>query len=116
MPKIWEYNGYAIDEGIKPHDENYKPDFYQYFFIVKQGGQRKFKYCIWTSKSELERHPELVAEAKSAGHKIPERIYQKALSRVKEKIDRREFDNRLLEFDAEGEREIALDELDKKLT
>lgn len=116
MPKIWEYKDYTVDEGMKPHDENYKPDFYQYFFIVKKGDERIFKYCIWTSKEAVEKHPELTAEASSTGHKIPESVYQRALSRVKEKIDTGDFDNRLLEFSEAGEREVPLDELDKKLT
>lgn len=115
MPKIWEYNGYTIDEGMKPHDENYKPDFYQYFFIVKVNDQRKFKYCIWADKAILEKHPEMTAEAVSTGHKIPESVYQHALSRIKEKIDGGQFDNRLLEFDEASVSEVALDEMDRKL-
>ena len=43
MAKVWEYNGYTIDEGLKPRDENYKADYYQYFFIVKKAEQRLMK-------------------------------------------------------------------------
>lgn len=114
MAKIWEYQGFVIDEGLKPHDQIYKEDFHQYFFLVKKGGERKFKYCIWAEKAFLNSLPE-VREFISKGGKIQEYLHNKALARVKEKIDRQDYENSLLKIDSSGEKEIFLDELPEKL-
>lgn len=114
MPKIWEYQGFIVDEGLKPHDLVYKPDFYQYFFIIKEGGERKFKYCIWAEKALINDLPE-VKEFISKGGNVQEYLRDKALARVKEKIDRNDFSNSLLKIDSSGENEIPLDEQSEKL-
>lgn len=114
MSKVWEYNGFTIDEGMKSRDENFKDNYYRYFFLVKKDGERKFKYCIWADKLTLNANPVWLAESQASGHKIPESIYQQALDRVKEKIDGGDYDNRLLEFNDEVN-EVALDDLDRKM-
>lgn len=111
---LWEYRGYEIDEGMKPHDANFKDDHYQYFFIVKKGGERKFKFCIWANKEALQKDPEIAEETRLTGHKIPEFIYRMAQARVKEKIDREDFENCLLEHSEKGLNELPLDELNEK--
>lgn len=116
MSRIWNYKGYIVDEGLKPHDAKYKPDYYQYFFIVKQDDKHIFKYCIWLKKSVIEADAGLKKEMQATGHKISQRLYEQATARVKEKIDNQEFTNRLLKVDAGGEEETNLDELEDKLS
>ncbi len=111
---IWDYLGYQIDEGMKPHDEAFKDDYYQYFFIVKEDGERRFKFCIWANKDALQNDLVMVKETSETGHKIPESIYKTAHSRVMEKIEKKDFENCLIEFDEKGLRELPLDEMSEK--
>ncbi|HEX21160.1 MAG TPA: hypothetical protein ENH19_00725 [Actinobacteria bacterium] len=116
MSKIWNFKGYVIDEGLKPHDANYKSDYYQYFFIVKRDSKHIFKYCIWLKKSIIEADEGMKQEMRTTGHKINQRLYELATARVKEKIVNREFTNKLLIVDDEdGETEVNLDEMKKKI-
>ena len=93
---IWDYLGYEIDEGIKPHDENFNDNYYQYFFIVKRDDEKKFKFCIWAKIDALESDPGMVEEAGKTGHKIPESIYRTAHARVMEKIEQEDAILRLM--------------------
>ena len=101
MAKVWEYRGYTIDEGLKPRDENFKADYYQYFFIVKKGDERVMKYCVWAPRGDVE---------------TSEEVRVKGLERVKERIDAGNFQNLLLEITVDGAKELPLDELPEKLT
>ncbi len=38
MAKVWEYQGYTIDEGLKPHDENFKAIIISIFSSSKRTG------------------------------------------------------------------------------
>ena len=114
MAKVWEYNGYTIDEGLKPRDENYKDDYYQYFFIVKKEEQRLMKFCVWAPRDVVDQLDE--AKAFIAGGSRPDEFVRtKGLERVKALIDAGEFKNTLMEITAVGVREVPLDELPDKL-
>ncbi len=111
---VWDYLGYQIEEGLKPHDENFKDDYYQYFFMVKRDDETKFKFCIWAKIDTLQSDQSLAEEARETGHKIPESIYRRAHARVMEKIEGEDFENCLLEFDENGLNELLLDEISEK--
>jgi len=111
---IWDYLGHQIDEGMKPRDENFNDDYYQYFFIVKRDNEKKFKFCIWAKIDMLESDPSMAEETRETGHKIPESIYRTAHARVMEKIEKEDFENCLLEYDENGLNELRLDEMNEK--
>jgi hypothetical protein len=113
MSKIWEYNGYTIDEGLKPKDENYKEDYYQYFFLVKHHDRRVMKYCVWGPREGLEELAEIKAHISSGG-RVGDYLREAGLKRVKERVESGEFDNLMLEFTPDGPRELALDKLPEK--
>jgi hypothetical protein len=108
MAQIWKYHGYEIDEGLKPHDGNYKHGWYQYFFLVKQDGRRLMKLCVWG--------PEPYVDRISGAQDSVEYLRQIGLPEVAKRVDENDFDNLLIELDETGQRLIRLDELDEKKT
>lgn len=114
MAKVWDYKGYTIDEGLKPRDENFKPDYYQYFFIVKKAGERVMKVCVWAPRADAETMAS-AREYVEKGGRVDEFIREIGLSRVKELIDSSVFENILIEMTAAGVRELPLDKQDGKI-
>src|SRR3990172_6126363 len=114
MGKVWDYNGYTIDEGLKPRDENYKADYYQYFFIVKKDDRRLMKFCVWAPRADLAGLDQAKAYA-AGGGRLDEWLRDQGVARVKQLIDAGAFKNTLLEITAAGTRELPLDELPDKL-
>lgn len=107
MANLWKHNGYEIDEGAKPHDGNFKPDHYQYFFLVKKDGRRLMKFCVWAAKPYIDNLAE-------AGDDPVEYLREQGLGAVKAQIDSGNFTNKLLEMTESGHRLIALDEISGK--
>ena len=116
MSKTWTHGEFVIEEGMKPHDDKFKDDHYQYFIIAKRGEARIFKYCIWMEKAATLSNPAYSAERTRTGHKIPEAIYQQAIAAVRAKIDAGDFGDRLLRVSGGGIEEVDLDSLDDKVS
>lgn len=109
MSKTWAYGDCVIEEGAKPHEEEYKTDYYQYFFIVKRGEDRVFKYCVWVEEDAVLKDKAYAEERVRTGHKIPEAVYQQAVAAVLAKIDTSDYSDRLLRLSGDGIEEIDLD-------
>ncbi len=103
--RMWSYKNFQINEGFKPESKHF-----QYFFTVSEKKKKKCNYCIWIDDENL---------APSAGSKELEEII--SLKReewskwVQEKIDRGDFRNLVLKLEKKGQKEIDLDQLEKKL-
>jgi len=106
MEKEWSYKNLRVKEGLKPGSEHF-----QYFFVVSEGGERKCNYCVWIEDEALSRF--------SASKNFTAILdsHQGEWSKwVKEKIDQKDFRNMVLRFDKEGQKEMDLDKMDKKLS
>ena len=114
MAEVWDYQGYQIDEGLKPRNGNYKADFYQYFFIVKKDGERVMKFCVWAPRDDV---PEIEGASAflDAGNSAADFVRNEGLKEVKERIDTGMFENTLLEMTRGGRKLVPLDEADDKL-
>ncbi len=108
VAKLWQHNGYEIDEGFKPRDGNFKPDYYQYFFLIKKKGVRVMKFCVWGAKEFVDGVPEAADDP--VGY-----LRSRAIETIKSRIDDGSFEDTLLELSALGERLIPLEQVDKKL-
>lgn len=115
MSKTWTYMDYVIEEAMKPHDDSFKEDHYQYFLIAKKGATRAFKYCIWMEKAVARANAGYSAERRRTGHKIPEAVYQQAVAAVRAKIDTSDFSDRLLRVSGDGIEELDLDSFGGKV-
>ena len=105
----WEYQGYSVDEGFKPEPR----ERFQYFFRVLKDDERVFRYCIWTSKEEVTaRWPDLDLGTEAGMTELQERLSAEGHGRVQAKIDAGAFENWLLDFRADGEEEVILEEKD----
>jgi hypothetical protein len=106
MEKEWSYKNLKIKEGFKPGSKHF-----QYFFVVSEEGQKKCNYCVWIEDEALSRF---------SASKNFKAILDSHLGDwnkwVKEKIDRNDFRNMVLMFEKEGQKEIELDKMDKKLS
>lgn len=104
--KDWSYKNFQIKEGLKPESSQFR-----YFFSVSEGSEKKSRYCVWILPDGLARFdPSKNFEAIASSHS------EKWGQWVKGKIDSGDFSNRVLKNDANGETEIALDEMDEKLS
>jgi hypothetical protein len=105
----WEYEGYVVDEGFKPEPG----DRFQYFLRVFKGGERVFRYCIWTSRAAVEaRWPDVELDTEAGRTELKEHLQAEGHRRVQQKIDEGAFENWLLDLRAAGEEELILEERD----
>jgi hypothetical protein len=102
----WTYKEFDIRGGLKPE----VPHF-QYFFVVSQGPQKRWRYCVWIEDDAL-------THFDPAGNKavILDSNREAWLEWVKGKLDRGDFRDLVLKFDKEGRSEFDLSALDEKLT
>jgi len=105
MEKEWSYKSLRVEEGFKPGSKHF-----QYFFIVSEGGQKKANYCVWIEDEALSRF-----NASGDFNAILDSHRGDWNKWVKEKIDRKDFRNRVLMFDKEGQKEIDLEKMDQTL-
>ncbi len=104
--KDWSYKNFHIKEGLKPESSQFR-----YFFSLSEASVKKCRYCVWILPDGLARFdPAKDFEAIASSHSA------KWGKWVKGKIDQGDFRNRVLKHDAKGETEIALDEIDEKLS
>jgi uncharacterized protein YyaL (SSP411 family) len=109
----WEYKGYTVDEGFKPEPS----ERFQYFLRVLKGGERVFRYCIWTSKDAVAvRWPDLDLSKEADRKELEGRLRAEGHQRVRAKIDAGmaagTFENWLLDLRGDGEEELILEERD----
>ena len=106
MEKEWSYKNLKVKEGLKPGSKHF-----QYFYLVSDEGQKRCNYCVWIDDESLLRF--------SASKDFKEILdaHEADWSQwVKDKIDRKDFRNLVLMFDKEGQKEMDLDKMDKKLS
>ncbi len=115
MSEISNYEGYLIDEGAKPHDGNFKPDDFQYFFLVKKDDERVMKLCVWAPREQLAELEE-VKMFVEAGGAAGDYVRAVGIAEVKKRIDEGNFENILIQIDEKGIRVLPLDKLREKLT
>jgi hypothetical protein len=106
MEHEWSYERLSVKEGFKPGSKHF-----QYFFVVSEGGQKKCNYCVWIEDEALSRF-----NASKDFNAILDSHRGDWGKWVKEKIDRKDFRNMVLMFDQEGQKEMDLDKMDKKLS
>ena len=105
-PKSWTYKHFQINEGMKPGSK-----FFRYFFSVSEGNQKKCRYCVWIDDDALARFdPSEDFNTIVSSHSTQWEDW------VKGKIDELDFRNLVLRYDANGEAEIDLDEMQEELT
>jgi len=103
----WEYQGYRVDEGFKPEPG----DRFQYFLRVLEGEERRFRYCIWTSKEAAAvRWPDLDLETEAGRTGLEKELQALGRRCVQAKIDAGAFENWLLNLRSDGEEEVILEE------
>jgi hypothetical protein len=106
MKKEWSYKHLEVEEGFKPGSKHF-----QYFYNVSEGGQKKCNYCVWIEDAALPRF-----DASKSFNAILDSHREDWNKWVKGKIDQKDFRNVVLMFDQEGQKEIDLDKMDKKLS
>ncbi len=106
MDKNWFYNDFEVKEGLKPGAKHF-----QYFFVVSEKGQKKCNYCVWITDDGLSGFAEgNDYPALAASH------HEEWSGWVKNKIDARDFRNRVLKYGQSGKEEIDLSAMEKKLS
>jgi hypothetical protein len=106
MENKWSYKNLSVTEGFKPGSEHFR-----YFFVVSEAGQKKCNYCVWIEDEALSRFGSSKDfEAIVDSHREDWNQW------VKQKIDQKDFRNMVLRFDKEGQKEIDLEKMDKKLS
>jgi hypothetical protein len=106
MDVNWDYKNYQIKDGLKPASKHF-----QYFYIVKEGVEKKCNYCVWIVDEALSRFDKskdfnaIVSSQKEGWDKW-----------VKEKIDARDFKSKVLKYEKDGEKEIELSEMTEYLS
>ncbi len=103
--KMWSYKDFQINEGVKPGSKHF-----QYFFIVSEKGKKRCNYCVWIDDENL---TELTNSSEIEG--IISLKREEWSKWVQTKIDREDFRNLVLKLEKKGQKEIELDQLDKKL-
>jgi hypothetical protein len=106
MEKEWSYKSLKVKEGFKPGSKRF-----MYFFVVSEGGKKKCNYCVWIEDEALARF-----DASKNFKAILDSHRGDWNQWVKEKIDQKDFRNMVLRFDKEGQKEIDLEKVDKKLS
>ena len=101
MDVNWAYKDYQIKDGLKPASKHF-----QYFYVVKEGAEKKCNYCVWIVDEALSRFDKsknfstIVSSQKEVWNKW-----------VKEKIDAGDFRSKVLKYEKYGEKEIELSEM-----
>ena len=106
MEKKWSYNGYQVEEGLKPGSKHL-----QYFFNVYKGGEKKCNYCVWIEDEALPRFDQY-----GDFNKIISSHKESWIKWVQEKIDAGDFNDKVLRFENKGHKEIDLSEMKAQLT
>jgi hypothetical protein len=106
MGKEWSYKSLRVKEGLKPGSKHF-----QYFFVVSEGEQKKCNYCVWIEDEALSGF-----DASRDFKAILESHRGDWSNWVKEKIDQKDFRNVVLKFDKQGQNEMDLNKMDKKLS
>jgi hypothetical protein len=106
MENQWSYKAYQIKDGLKPESKHF-----QYFYVVSEQGKKKCNYCVWIVDEALARFDRRGDFASIVSSK--REVWNKW---VKEKIDAGDFDNRVLKYDRDGEKEIDLSEMTAHLS
>ena len=106
MDKKWNYKGFDVWENLKPGSSHF-----QYFFVVKEKGQKKCNYCVWIEDKALSRFDQSRDFASIASGNREEWT-----GWVKTKIEQGDFRNLALKFGEKGQVEIDLGEIPEKLT
>jgi hypothetical protein len=106
MENTWSYKNLSVAEGFKPGSKHF-----QYFFVVSEAGEKKCNYCVWIEDEALSRF------GSSKDFKAILGSHREDWNQwVKHKIDQKDFRNMVLRFDKEGQEEIDLERMDKKLS
>ena len=101
MQEKWTYKNYEILEGLKPGSKTFR-----YFFEIFQNGEKKCNYCVWISDDAIEKcDPSKAFDAVVASQKDVWHDW------VKGKIDDKDFRNRALKIEKQGQHEINLSEM-----
>jgi sulfatase maturation enzyme AslB (radical SAM superfamily) len=104
--KKWSYKNLDIDEGLKPGSKHF-----QYFFVVSEKGKKKCNYCVWIDDENLTHFTTHSKEFE----KIVSLKGKEWRKWVQGKIDQRDFRNLVLKLEKNGQQEIDLSEMEKKL-
>jgi hypothetical protein len=101
MENQWSYRNYQIRDSLRPGSKHF-----QYFYVVSEQEKKKCNYCVWIADEALARFEQSGDFASIASSQ------REAWNRwVKEKIDAGDFDNRVLRYDKDGQKEIDLSEM-----
>jgi hypothetical protein len=103
--KTWSYKNLQINEGFKPESKHF-----QYFFVVSEKGKKKCNYCVWIDDENL---TQLTNSREIEG--IVSLKREEWSKWVQGKIDQGDFRNLVLKLEKNGQKEIDLDKLEKKL-
>jgi len=102
----WSYKDYQIRDGLKPESKHF-----QYFYVVSEQAKKKCNYCVWIVDEALTRFD------KSGDFASIVSSQRETWNRwVKGKIDAGDFDNKVLKYDRDGEKEIDLSEMTAHLS
>ncbi|MDY0375531.1 MAG: hypothetical protein RBQ72_07345 [Desulfobacterium sp.] len=105
MQEKWTYRNYEIEEGLKPGSKTFR-----YFFKVLENGEKKCNYCVWIADNAIEKFDPsqefdtVVSSQKTVWHEW-----------VKKKIDEKDFRNRALKIEKQGQHEINLSEMSEHI-
>jgi len=103
--RVWVYKKFQIKEGLKPESTHL-----QYFFVVSEGDKQKCNYCVWVEDEALSRF------ASSEGFEAIVSSQRKEWHKwVQGKIDQGDFRNLVLKLEKTGQKEIDLNETQRKL-
>lgn len=105
MQENWTYKNYEIEEGLKPGSKTFR-----YFFKVLKDGEKQCNYCVWIADNAIEKFDPsqefdaVVTSQKAVWHEW-----------VKGKIDEKDFRNRALKIEKQGQHEINLSEMSEHI-
>jgi hypothetical protein len=103
--KSWSHKNFEVREGLKPGSK-----YFQYFFLVSEGGKKKCNYCVWIDDENLVNFsPEKEFETIAYSRRGEWRKW------VEEKIDQGDFRNLVLKVEKTGSRVIDVTEMEEKL-
>ncbi len=106
MENQWSYKLYQIRDDLKPESKHF-----QYFYVVSEQGKKKCNYCVWIVDEALTRFDPRGDFASIVSSK--REVWNEW---VKGKINAGDFDNRVLKYDRDGEKEIDLSEMTAHLS
>jgi hypothetical protein len=101
MGNNWVYGKYGIKEGFKPGSSHF-----QYFFAVSEDGLKKCNYCVWIADDAIDRFG-------SSGNfnSIVSSQGETWRKWITDKIDAKDFGNKVLKIEKDREKEIELSEM-----